>query len=114
MSNQRPDVSDEEIGMRAFKIRRAKAVERALDRMRRGLRDSWSTFSQRDLNDLSWMIGEMWAYVPRSDWEDLHFGKLTTGDVVEIVALAHTLRAEPHNTVETMDTVVDMVRARSV
>jgi len=114
MSNQRPEITDEEIGIRAFKIRRAKAVERTLERMRKGLRESWSMFSQRDLHDLSWMIGEVWAYVPRAEWEDLHFGKLTAEEVVEIIGMARTLQAVPHNTVETTEKVIDMVRARSV
>ena len=114
MANQHPDVTDEEIGMRAFKIRRAKAVERTLERMRRGLGDNWSMLSQRDIHDLSWMIGEVWSYVPRAEWEDLHFGKLTAEEVLDLIATGRALEAEPHKTVETLDRIVAMVRARSV
>ncbi len=112
--NNRPDLTDEDIGMRAFQIRKAKAVERAIDRLRQGIRASWEMFTQRDLTDLSWMIGELWAYEKRADWEELHFSKLTPEDVFEIIAIARELRENPHNTVETLERVGEMVRARSI
>lgn len=112
--NTRPDVRDEDIGMRAFELRKAKAVERALERLRQGIRNDWGMFTQRDLNDLGWMIGELWAYEKRSDWEELHFSKLQPEDVTTIIGIARTLREDPHNTVETLERVGDIVRARSV
>ncbi|MDO8879272.1 MAG: hypothetical protein Q7W44_00465 [Coriobacteriia bacterium] len=112
--NTRPDVRDEDIGMRAFQIRKAKAVERAMDRLRQGIRESWGMFTQRDLADLGWMIGELWAYEKRADWEELHFSKLSAEDVVSIIAIARELRDDPHNTVETLERVGDIIRARSV
>lgn len=112
MNNNRPDVRDEDIGMRAFQIRKAKAVERAIDRLRQGLRADWGMFTQRDLNDLNWMLGELWAYEKRADWEDLHFSKLIAEDVTHIIEIARTLRENPHNTVETLENVGDIIRAR--
>jgi hypothetical protein len=114
MSGNRPDVRDEDIGMRAFQIRKAKAVERAIDRLRQGIRASWEMFTQRDLSDLGWIIGELWAYEKRADWEELHFSKLTPDDALEIIAIARRLREDPHNTVETLEQVGDIIRARSV
>ncbi len=112
MNNNRPDVRDEDIGMRAFQIRKAKAVERAIDRLRQGIKSDWGMFTQRDLNDLNWIFGELWAYEKRADWEDLHFSKLTAEDVTQIIEIARTLREDPHNTVETLERVGDIVRAR--
>jgi len=114
MPNSRPDVRDEDIGMRAFQMRKAKAVERAMDRLRQGLRAEWAMFTQRDLSDLGWILGELWAFEKRADWEDLHFSKLTAEDVVTIVGIARTLREDPTNTVETLESVGDIIRARSV
>lgn len=114
MSKQKPDVTDEDIGMRTFQLRREAAVERSLDRMRQGLKQSWEMFTKRDLDDLSWIIGELWAFEKRAEWEDLHFGKLTAEDVFEIIQLARRLRKDSQNTVETLVQAGDMVRARSV
>lgn len=115
MNGNRPDVRDEDIGMRAFQIRKAKAVERAIDRLRQGIKSDWPMFTQRDLSDLNWMLGELWAYEKRADWEDLHFSKLTSEDVTEIIALARQLREnDTHSMVDTLERVGDIVRVRSV
>lgn len=114
MSNNRPDVTDEDIGMRAFQLRKAKAVERAVERIRQGLKTEWGMFTQRDLNDLSWILGELWAYEKRADWEDLHFSKLTSEDVQSLIADGRALHSESHNTVEVLERIGDLVRSRSV
>ncbi|HZL06705.1 MAG TPA: hypothetical protein VFE45_15050, partial [Coriobacteriia bacterium] len=100
MNRNRPDVSDEDIGMRAFQIRKEKATERALEFLRQGLRSTWSMFTASDLADLTWILGELWAYEKRADWEDLHFSKLTGADVMAIVKLARHLRRCPGGGVE--------------
>jgi hypothetical protein len=71
-------------------------------------------FTQRDLADLDWMIGELWAYEKRADWEDLHFSKLTPEDVLAIIAIGRGLRENPTNTVGSLERVGDIIRARSV
>ena len=38
MHSNRPDVTDEEIGMRTFQLRKAKAGERAMERLREGMK----------------------------------------------------------------------------
>jgi hypothetical protein len=113
MSSNRPDVRDEDIGMRAFQMRKAKAVERSIDRIRQGIRIDWAMFTQRDLDDLNWMLGELWAYEKRADWEDLKFSKLSPEDVTQIIEIARGLRENPHNTVETLENVGDIIRERS-
>jgi len=112
MNMNRPDVSDEDIGMRAFHLRKEKAVERALERLRFGLRDAWSLFSSTDGADLAWVMGELWAYEKRADWENLRFSKLTPEDVRTIVTYAHQLRTAPVNTVETLELIGDIIRMR--
>jgi len=113
MNGNRSDVRDEDIGMRAFQIRKAKAVERAMDRLRQGIKAEWGMFTQKDLADLGWMIGELWAFEKRADWEDLKFSKLTSEDVQTIIEISRGLREDPHNTVETLEHVGDIIRARS-
>ncbi len=112
--DRRPDIDDEDIGMRAFQIRKGKAVERALERLRQGLKASWGMFTQKDLDDLAWVLGELWAYEKRQDWEDLHFSKLTPDDVRAILALARDLREATAGLVDTLERIGDIIRARSV
>jgi hypothetical protein len=114
MNSNRPDVSDEDIGMRAFQIRKAKATERALEFLRQGLRSTWSMFTPGDIADLQWILGELWAYEKRADWEDLHFSKLTGADTQAIITLARHLKDNIEGSVETLERVGDIIRARSV
>lgn len=111
MSTNRPDYNDEDIGRRAFQIRKERAIERTLDRVRQGLKSSWGMFTHKDVEDLGWMIGELWAFEKRADWEEMHFGKLSPEEVFEIVQTARALRENPHDTVETLERVGDIVRA---
>lgn len=113
MNSNRPDISDEDIGMRAFQLRKEKAVERAVERLRAGLKDNWAMFSQRDLTDLNWIFGELWAYVSRTEWDDLHFSKIGADDVIAILELARELRKEQINTVDTLEKVAAIIRVKS-
>lgn len=113
MDNKRPDLNDEDLGMRAFQVRRAKAVERAMDHIRGGLKNTWEMFTQRDLADLAWVQGELWAFVSRESWEAMLFSKLTPEDVFEIVAISRELSEDSSNTVEKLERVAGFIQTRS-
>jgi hypothetical protein len=112
MGNQRPDVTDEEIGMRTFQIRKARAVERAMERMRQGLRSEWSLLSHAEIEALGWVLGELWAYAARNDWEDLHFSKLTSADVREILGFAREIANHDRNSVDVLQDVYKVVLSK--
>lgn len=100
MYQNRPEVSDEELGIRAFKVKRAKAVERAIERVRHGLGPAWKELNEEEIEELDWVFGELWTFVARSQWEDLHFGRLTMSDVVRILTLSSQLRRRARSNVE--------------
>ena len=112
MSMQRPDVSDEDIGMRAFQLRKAKAVERAVDRMRHSLKSEWANLTSHDVDELEWVLGELWAYIARDDWDNLHFGKLTIHDLRVILGYGRELRKHSRNAVEVLGDVGTLVRSK--
>lgn len=112
MNGNRPDTTDEDIGRRAFQLRKEKATERAIDRLRQGIKSDWAMFSQHDIADLNWIIGELWAFEKRLDWEDLHFSKLTTEDTQAIIALGRELKENSQHSVETLERVGEIIRAR--
>jgi hypothetical protein len=110
--NNRPDVTDEEIGMRTFQIRKARAVERAMERMRQGLKTEWSLFSLEEVEALGWVLGELWAYVARTEWEDLHFSKLKSADIRDILGHAKEIANHERNTVDVLNDVYKVVIAK--
>lgn len=112
MNSQRPDVTDEEIGMRTFQIRKARAVERAMERMRQGLKAEWSLFSLAEMEALGWVLGELWAYVARAEWEELHFSKLKAEDLRQILGNAREIANHERNTVDVLQDVYKVVVAK--
>lgn len=113
MSMQRPDVTDEDIGMRAFQLRKAKAVERAIDRLRHSLKAEWSGLTSHDVDELEWILGELWAYIARDEWDTLRFGALSMHDSRVILGYGRELRKHSRNAVEVLTDVGTLVRSKS-
>jgi hypothetical protein len=102
MNSQRPDVSDEEIGMRTFQIRKAQAVERASERLRRGLGTEWGHFTGPEIEAIGYALGELWAYIAHSEWDELHFSTLSITDVRRILNFARELVNHTRNSVDVL------------
>ena len=110
--SKHPDVTDEEIGMRTFQIRKERAVERAMERMRQGLKDEWSNLTMTEVDALGWVLGEMWAYVAHAEWEDLHFSKLTMVDIRHLLGFARQIARHERGSVEVLHDVHALVVAK--
>jgi hypothetical protein len=113
MYDRHPDVSDEDLGIRAFQVKKAKAVERAIERMRHGLGESWKQLTENEIEELEWILGELWAYVARANWEQLAFGRLTMSDVIKILTLGSQLRRHARASIDILHEVEAVVRAES-
>lgn len=109
MNNQHPEVSDEEIGMRTFQIRKAQAVERATERLRKGLGTEWSKFTGPEIEAMGYVLGELWAYIAHSEWEDLRFSTLSITDVRRILNYARELVNHKRNSVDVLQDVHTLI-----
>jgi len=112
MSTQRPDVTDEDIGMRTFQLQKAKAVERAVERLRAGLKGEWATLTTHEIEELEWVLGELWAYAARAEWQDLRFGNLTMHDVRTILRHGRDMRKHARNAVDVLNDVAEVVKSK--
>lgn len=112
MNGPKPDVTDEDIGMRAFQIRKERAVERATDRMRRGLGHEWDMLSQPEIELMSWALGELWAFEDRADWEELHFSKVKLSDIRSILGYARELQSHGRPSVDALKGMAQVVQDR--
>ena len=111
MYQNKPDVTDEELGMRAFKVKQAKAVERAIERLRHGLGPAWKDLTSEEIEELDWIFGEVWKYVARAQWEELHFGRMTMSDIVRILTLGSQLRRHARNQIEILREIAAILGA---
>ena len=113
MCSQQRDVSDEDLGIRASQIKKAKAVERAIQLIRHALGPSWSELTAEEIEELEWVLGELWAYVARADWDGLHFGRLTLRDVIKIMTLGSQLRRHARGDIEILHEVQAIIVAET-
>ena len=111
MYDKHPDVNDEDLGIRAFQIKRAKAVERAIQLIRHGLGTSWAELTAEEIEELEWVLGELWAYVARAHWDDLHFGRITVRDIVKMLTLGSQMRRHARGNIEILREVDAIVSA---
>ena len=108
---ERSDVNDEDLGIRAFQVKRAKAVERATQLIRHGLGKSWGEFNGDEIEELEWVLGELWAYVSRHVWDELHFGLLTMRDIIKMLTLGSQLRRHARGSIEILREVEAIIIA---
>jgi hypothetical protein len=111
MYDKHPDVTDEDLGIRAFQIRRGKAVERAVQLLRHGLQKQWSELTTDEIEELEWVLGELWAYVARAHWDDLHFGRVTMRDIIKILTLGSQMRRHARNSIDILREIDAIISA---
>lgn len=111
MYQRQPRVSDEDIGIRAFKVKRAKAVERAIERLRHGLDTAWKDLTEEEIEELEWILGELWAYVSRPEWDAMRFGHMSMGDVVRMLTFGSQLRRHARPSTEILSDVHAIVES---
>ena len=114
MYDRHSDVSDEDLGIRAFHIKKAKAVERAIERLRHGLGDQWKELTSEEIEELEWVLGELWAYIARAKWDELRFGGLSMGDVIKILTLGSQMRRHARPSIEVLREIAAMVGDEAV
>jgi hypothetical protein len=84
-----PDVTSDERGRRIFQIHKERAVEAALEKVRRNIGSGWVAFSQQDIKILTYILGETWVTVERRIWEQSSFTRLTREDLGEIISIGN-------------------------
>ena len=80
--------------------------------MRHGLGAEWASYTTREIEELEWILGEIWAYVSHGEWDELHFGKLTGHDVIKVLGLATQIRQHTRDTVAILQDVIALVKVR--
>jgi len=107
------DTNEEELGIRAFQIKKAKAVERAIQLIRHDLGAQWAELTGEEIEELEWVLGELWAYIARHDWDELRFGRLTMRDIIKILTFGSQMRRHARNSIEILKDVYAVILAES-
>ena len=81
-----PRSNDSDLGRRVFVVQKEKAVENALDKIRRRIGADWCWISPADCDVLKETLGEIWTSIERPRWSTYRFSKLTLADIYSLVA----------------------------
>jgi hypothetical protein len=90
-------VNDESLGIRVHEVNRQRAVDRAVERVRNGLKADWLYLTSDDIGNLRWLLGELWATKNRDEWEQFHFSKLEFEQVQRLAGIGDRLRRHRTN-----------------
>jgi hypothetical protein len=85
---RKPDITDEDVGMRAFNLRKQQSVERAVEKIRHNLGRGWIRLAEEEIELLEWALGETWALMGFYEWNSLAFSSLDLEKIDEILAIA--------------------------
>jgi hypothetical protein len=105
-----PEITADERGRRVFQIRKEKAVEGAVEKIRLNLAQDWMLYSISDIDLLHSVLGEAWVAMDRRTWGLCAFTRLTKPDIERILGIAKNMqkRKEPHTTAITQ--VIEILR----
>lgn len=80
------------LGRRRFQLQKEKAVEEALDKIRRTLGPAWYEFSDDEGESLREILGEIWISVERTRWNSYSFTRLKKPDVSQLLTTRNKIR----------------------
>jgi hypothetical protein len=81
------EVNEENLGIRAFHLRKERAVERAVEKIRHRLNSKWQALSSKDIDVLNWALGETWAMMGFYEWDRIGFSFIDLDKLNKIVTI---------------------------
>ena len=108
-----PDVTDEDIGRRTVEIRRERATERAIELIRTHISDEWPSLTTHDVEQLEFVLGELWSHMSRVHWESVTFSDMDLMDVQELLDLAAQMSNATYGTSRYLDKMALVLDGKS-
>ncbi len=93
--------TEDNLGRRRFLLHRDKAVEHALERIRRAPDARWETLTSEERSGLKVVLDEIWENCDRERWHEYSFSILAKADILRLIALGDDMKARHHMTDET-------------
>jgi hypothetical protein len=104
---------DESLGIRVHDINKQRALERALELMRAGLKADWYYLTDDDLDGLRWLFGEVWSTTNRDEWDGFRFSGLDLRGVRNLLNHADRLRRHGVLSMLSIDSTVALLASAS-
>jgi hypothetical protein len=112
IKNTMSGTTDDNLGRRLFLVQKEKAVEEALEKMRRGLSAQWNSLSYTDSEILKEVLGEVWTSIDRHRWGTYRFSKVSEEDLAMLIILGKKIKSQNSLTDENIRQL-DMILERA-
>jgi hypothetical protein len=93
--------TEDDLGRRRFLLHRDKAVEYALERIRRAPDSGWATLTPEERSGLKEVLNEIWENCDRERWHEYCFSILAKTHILRLIALGNDMKTRHHMTDET-------------
>jgi hypothetical protein len=103
-----PDSTKDNLGRRRFLLHRDKAVENALERIRRSPAAGWETLTPDERSGLKTALTEIWDCCGRERWEQYCFSTLSRTDILTLTAIVCGIR-ERHGQITKERTKIEAI-----
>ncbi len=111
---RKPDITDEEVGMETFHLRKRKGVERAIEKIRNGLKKDFLKLSQDEIKILEWALGETWTLMGFYEWERIAFSTLSLEEVDKIISIAREIISHKKPGIRGLEEIHSLLKAKLI
>lgn len=106
--------TEDNLGRRRFILHRDKAIEHALEKIRRGPHAGWETFTPEERAALRKVLSDVWENTDGERWQQFCFSTLSTADIHRLIHLGEDLKARHHLSPETQASMDAILSACSL
>lgn len=104
--------TDDNLGRRLFQVQKEKAVEDALEKVRRSVGSEWNSVSTADSEIFKEVLGEVWTSIDRHRWSTYSFAKVSKEDIHSLVTLGKKMK-DHYSLTEEMIRQMDIILGRT-
>lgn len=79
--------TDDNLGRRRFLLHRDRAIEQALERIRRSPAAEWETLTPEERAELKSTLSEIWDNCGRDRWEQYCFSTISRLDILALISI---------------------------
>lgn len=105
-----PEVTDEERGRRIFQVHRDRAVESAMEKIRRNMGQDWKLYSALDIEMIKFTLSECWVFMVRQDWERCSFTRLSRADIDGLIRIGKDIKRADRLEGESVSQAIEILK----
>jgi hypothetical protein len=109
-----PRSTDDNLGRRRYLIHRDKAVEHALEKIRRLPQAEWTELSPQEHVAVRETLTEIWENCGKDRWQMYCFSTLTKADLLKLVDIVGRAKGRFHHACEDRDAIEKILLTCSI